>query len=320
MNTFSHDDLFSSIKSALLSCDVSPVAKESAAPLIETWVERYLEEDLTLPTVYIEVPFVLPYQLAEGNFVVIGVADKIGMNPATEGYFGCEWKTTKGPTKWWTEGKWLEEMRKSPQVAILALAMEKGYFLREKGKPLTPLPSVEYNADIDILVRAAVKSSPPSTWPKKSNDGVFSISRNTRTRMSNTLVAKATGLLAMQKYPSSLPYQWTGPHCSSFGRECIFLEGCEKGDHPTVRNPNKIKRKYEPEVTAFLDSWQKEHGRIDLYLSPTRYSTASLCMEKFRQESLGYGGETTKEMQLGTAVHAGVAGMYRYLREIGENK
>ena len=301
---------------ALLKAPVSPAAREAAAPLIEGWVERFQTEDETHKTVAVELGF--HYWLDE-NTLVIGVQDRIAQD--SSGYLGCEWKTAKEPKRnkdgsdsaWWNEDVWLKEISSGPQIAIYALAMQKGIYF---GKDVTPFRLGVQTPR--IMVRAAVKASDPRFWPEDSRKSVWKFGKDELLNVEAALLAKAETIRALKAQPN-VPWQLPGKQCHEFNRECQFLETFCKRFNPPDTEPHALFfNPHDPAYEAalpFVDKSNLENEDL-VILSASSYQLASSCLEKFRIIS-GARGEKDESVALatGTAFHAGIAEYYRYMKE-----
>src|SRR5882672_9030760 len=159
---------------ALVDADISPEARLAAGGLVEMWLER-LETfpEINWKVVLVETPFYI--QLEEKTFIV-GQMDAVFQDE--KGYVQAEWKTRRAPKlkKDGTnyagddEGGWLSDISNGPQLGVYALAGREGVFLPF----INPHESLSLMiAQPRILVRAAVKSTPPTTWPSQYEKGLF---------------------------------------------------------------------------------------------------------------------------------------------------
>src|SRR5882672_5186618 len=164
---------------ALVDADISPEARLAAGGLVEMWLER-LETfpEINWKVVLVETPFYI--QLEEKTFIV-GQMDAVFQDE--KGYVQAEWKTRRAPKlkKDGTnyagddEDGWLLDISNGPQLGVYALAGREGVFLTENHVPnyLKIVERVFAIREPRILVRAAVKSTPPTTWPSRYEKGLF---------------------------------------------------------------------------------------------------------------------------------------------------
>ena len=246
--------------------------------------------------------------------LVIGVQDRIAEDK--DGYYGCEWKTAKEPKKnrngedsaWWNERVWENELTNGPQLAIYALAQNRGTFFRRDG--------TAFHLGVSsprIYVRAVVKSVPCVFW----GDKMVSFSEAQLENTVQGLLTKAETIRRLRRY-SHVPWQLPGKQCFAFNRECgLFEKWCGKGLHPTTVTSVRFDPG-DPAATLALPHlpasvWTREDLVI---LSASSYTTASDCLEKYRIISgalTGGGKDSSLELDTGTVLHAGVAEAYRQL-------
>lgn len=273
--------------------------------LVDAYLKRLHQwGDSEWPTVAVEAPF---YIQLEPKIFVVGVVDRI----TTEGF--CEWKTHRAPKikkdgtpyKGDTEQDWLREIKSGPQVAVYGLAGRDGTFLTSSG-------TKEFRAS-RILVRAALKSTPASFWPAKWEDGILQFTPARLDATRNALLVRAHQIRAARA-SGVTPWGLPGFHCFSYGRECFLIERCHKQEfvpiepkgwsHVTDENPDPG---YVVCKKMNLDPKDPEL----VVLSQSAYQSYSLCMEKGRVSYSGWlPGETSLEMDTGTAYHAGLGCIY----------
>jgi hypothetical protein len=303
---------------ALLEAPVSPSARESAAPLIEKWIEVWGEKDAQDKTVAVECGF---HIWVDSDTLVIGVQDRIAEDSA--GFKGCEWKTAKEPKKyangndtpWWNEGVWLREISEGPQIAIYALAMKRGIYFPKQGNPFKLSVG---GKNPRVLVRAVVKSSPPRFWPSDSGQSVFEFTPSHLAAVEGALLAKAVTIRALRKQTNK-PWQLPGKHCFEFGRECQFFEKyCGAHQAPVLPGKNLFFNPSDPAYQLALPYVGKDElANPELViLSASSYQLASSCLEKFRIISGAVGGkDESLALDVGSAFHAGVGEFYKILME-----
>lgn len=302
---------FNSIINEVLQFECSPTAREAAAPLIESWIERYSAEDAEVQTVAVECGFTL---WLDENTLVIGVQDRLAADLA--GPIGCEWKTAKEPKRnrdgsdsaWWNEEKWLSEIVNGPQLAIYALAMNKAiYYPKGVDRP------IRLNAENPrIMVRAAVKSNPPRFWPSESARGVYAFPNPMLVSVENALRVKAEQIRAAKRL-GVVPWQLQGRQCFPFNRECQYIEQCRQHAYP-VSVHGQVFNRHDPAYELALSRIDPELLKNPelVVLSYSSYSDCSECMERYRILSNGLGPkEESLALEIGGAFHAGIAALYR---------
>ncbi len=89
-----NDAILDSITAAVNALNIPATAKIKGLELIEAWIPQAAAFDAQFPTVGVELPFFI---LLDEYTVVVGVQDRVALDAA--GLFGCEWKSTKGTTR-----------------------------------------------------------------------------------------------------------------------------------------------------------------------------------------------------------------------------
>lgn len=311
----------SKIESAVLDLSVSPLAKEEGGALIDAWVSEYGTKDAQFEIAYVELGFIV---WLDERTALIGVQDMIAKDKI--GYFGNEWKTVKEPRKtmqrgklvetaWWNEDVWLRQISNGPQLAIYALALNRGTYYEVGGKQGFQInePSPR------IRVRAVVKSSPPRFWPSDpSRVGTYEFT-NTALEDAAAAIRNKADQIRCARRNGEKPWQMTGMQCFPFNRECqFFADHCSQNLHPNVTG--RLFDASDPAAQLAFPHIPKEKLADPelVVLSYSSYSTACECMEKYRIVSGGLAGGGEKEesyaLDTGTVLHAGVAELYRQLR------
>lgn len=314
------------ILDVVLALDIPPTAKETAMPLIEAWAEQFGEYDSGHKTLAVECPFYIVLEnRPDAKTVVVGVIDRVAQ--ADDVVFGCEWKTTKEPSKnkdgsdskWWNEDKWMESMLDGAQIPIYALGLKIGVLLQNSER-WNEQPSV--SAPVPIMVRAAIKSSDPRWWPE-NHDPIFEISKARLNATKNALINKANAIRGMRR-TDILPWALTGNHCTQFNRKCEFYKNCLKSNSPTgiptsLMNPHNPGSAALKHALAAVGHFDMDKALLDsslVVLSYSSYTLASQCMEKFRIITGSLGSEEESiALQTGTAFHSGIAELYRQMME-----
>ncbi len=316
------------ILDAILAHPAPPRAKELATPLVEAWIAKFGESDNLAQTLAVEVPF---YLWLDKWTLVVGMIDRVA---SFEGQiFGCEWKSTT-PSKWWTEARWLEEIKNGPQIAIYAMALGEGTLLtRRHNAPVDSLVSwCPRVPSPNMLVRAVTKTEPIGFWPKHKNE-IFEFNAEKVRSTKAALLNQAAAIQAMRK-TGEVPWQLMGRQCFDFGKRCPFLaELCQKANHPVKPAPTLMQASdpgSKAIQTALME--QKLYG-IDpstpggrklneklVILSASAYTTASACAEKYRIVSGGLKEEPQAiEPLIGSVFHAGVGAFYEQFVGVEEN-
>lgn len=289
---------------AITQLDVGPVAKESGANLVDSWMSA-CAEDQKKKIVAVECGFVC---WVDQNTVLIGVQDLL---TDEGGVVGNEWKTTKEKTKFWNEERWFQSIKEGSQVAIYAVALNRGtyYELRVGQMPVTYRPLVTKPR---IRVRAISKSEPPRIW-RGEEDGVLTFTEEMMENTVSALKSKAASIRAMRKL-GAIPYQLPGIWCvNQFRRECEYYGECSARKIPTGEyQPIDVN---DPAYELALPYIGERVNDPELVvLGASAYSAMSECAEKYRRGTLKGNGEETAEMQIGTVLHSGVAEWYRQIR------
>lgn len=301
---FELDD--SKIIEAIAGCGVSPVAAELGSQLVENWARRFAHTDADLETVAVECGMVL---WLDDRTLLIGVVDRIARD--SQGVLGCEWKSTREPIgSAWNEKKWLAEITSGVQIATYALGLQRGEFYEEDGTRhqfLEPRPR--------ILVRAAVKSTIPQFWPSDGKD-TFGFSTEELDKVAACYLNLAASIRAMRA-TKLVPWQMTGKQCFNYNRECQFFKVCSKHENPKGGAVAKFDSANPAQgaALAHVDPERLAHPDT-VILSASSYSDYMTCHELGRLREGGlFPKETNAALETGTALHAGLAQIYKGQRD-----
>jgi hypothetical protein len=306
--------------SALTECDISPSAKLESGRLIEVWLDK-LETfpEVKWKVVLVESPFYI--QLEEKTYIV-GQMDAIFQDDI--GYIQAEWKTRRSPklkrdgTNYAgdDEDGWLSDISNGPQLGVYALAGREGIFITDD--VTEPFAIREPR----ILVRAAVKSTPPVTWPGEYEKGLFTFPGGLLDIVRNALLSEAASIRARRKL-GIVPYQIPGLHCTNmYRRVCGYYEEvCKKRLTPPL----------EPVGWSHPDDKAPDPGldvcsilKLDIHdpelivLSQSALQDHYQCAERGRIRYGGYfprgGGQEEDfefERNVGTGLHTALASVYK---------
>lgn len=297
------------ITAAILAAKIAPTARETAAEIVDAWIQTNGEYDATYRTVAVETPWA--YRLQPKTWLV-GVMDRHAQDDA--GLLGCEWKTGKEPKQnrdgqdsaWWNEDVWLEQMRDGVQLAVYGIALRKGIFYG-KGRPY----KIHHMHNPRILIRLAVKSQPPRFWPTKPEDGIFQFPGTYLDIVERSLIARAEAIRAARR-SEMIPWAVPGIHCENkFHRKCAHLETCLEHKNPPnvhgqIFDPN------DPGSAAIVAAGIPVNDPETVILSASSIQASQECLEKYRIHSVSVGEKESDEgLDVGTGVHCGVAEYYR---------
>jgi hypothetical protein len=261
----------------MLDTGAGPSILEQANQLVEKWIAERVCFDKRVMTV--ETGFDL---WLDENTVIIGVQDLVTEEDGAR--VGCEWKTTKGTTRFWNEEKWLESISTSPQCAIYAL--------------VTPV----------IRVCAVTKSDPPEIWGNR----LLTFPEERLNAVRNALLNQAAAIRTMRKL-KLLPWALPGVHCvNQFRRECEFLAECKAQQYPaTIGAFDPDNPAYKLVIPRFGD---RIHDSELVILSASSYNDSMDCMEKYRRNLAGE-KSSAPELEVGTVFHTAAANIYQQLKE-----
>lgn len=317
--------------SAILGSGIPPLAAEEAALLVEKWIEAWVEEDSKNWRIEaVEMPFYL-WLDKEKTALGIGVSDLRMFDVAAGRRAHGEWKSAgePKPRSRYNEETWAEELNNGHQIAFYALAQMEGHFLLKEAVTALELgDAVNVKTDLFLdsaeeepamYVRACVKSNPPRFWP--SDGAVFS---NTFTReelqaVKRAFLSEARAIQARRR-EGVLPWMLVGHQCkNAFGRMCEFHLDCLAHKYPEFER-ERVFSSDDPgsEVLRWVrmvDPKPFENPEL-VVLSASAYSNSQQCAELYRERNLcAQGKEESFALDTGTGMHAGVADVYRQMRE-----
>lgn len=306
------------IANAIIECDASPMAREEGARLVDAWVARWLDEDSNLRVIAVECGF---HIWLDELTLVVGVSDLITEDRISP--FANEWKSAKAPqlkkdgtpNAYWNEHVWLENIVRGPQLSIYALALHEGTYYDSSGQ------KYQFNVENPrVRVRACVKSDPVEFWPTRPEDAVYEFPGAGLGTVRNALLARA-GMIRHLRASNLMPWQLMGKQCySRFRRDekCRFWGVCESRVPPPITRVFDSSNPAGPLALKHVDPERLARPGM-VVLSATSYETGSNCAEAYRIE-LSERGENESNLALdtGTALHCGVAEMYRQIKE-GQN-
>ena len=317
------------IREAILATNESPLALETGANLVDSWIREFWSDDNRFEILAVELGFVLEL---DANTIAIGVQDAI-MRDA-KGVFGNEWKNVKEPRKdsrgrdssWWNESVWLREISTGPQIGLYACALSGAKFYDREG--------VQYSfleRSPRVRVRAAVKSNPVRFWPDENgsgHSGVYEFDERSLAAIRAGFIAKAEQIRCARR-AKILPWQLPGHQCFPFNSECPFLKKfCANREPPTnlLEGEDKWVANFDPSDPAtrlalpHIASERFDNPEL-VILSASSYETASNCLEKYRIISGSLSEKTNDEdskasgIAVGTVAHSGYAEVYRQMRD-----
>lgn len=289
---------------------------------------------LTLAT---ELPF---FFFPDKFTVVVGAQDRIAYDEdcvmrKEAGVIGCEWKSTKGKTRYWNEEKWLQGIEAGVQIAVYALAHHEGFFvlpedatfserIQQYGEIVVPFlgcPYVLWQPKVRkpyIMVRAITKESPPQIWPSEGQQG-FEFSQVQLKKTRDGLIAKAAAIRAM-RMSGAIPWQLRGIHCENrFSHTlCQHYNGACAKNRTAVSTPEGVwgVEASDPARSALPAAEAMLRVKLDdprvVVLSASSYAEATDCSEKYRL----IGHETKEnfyqdEIDKGTGLHTALKIYYR---------
>lgn len=294
------------ITKAVLESGVGPLAMEDGAALVDAWAEKW-HTDQQYTIVAVECGFSV--QVDDLTWIV-GMQDCI-MSDAV-GIFGNEWKTTKEPSRWWTEEKWLEDIKSGPQIATYALGQARGTFYeRSEGDVRVFKLSVPY--PVRERVRAVVKTAVPMFWPRQpEEDGWRTFDDAQLETVAQAYRVKAA--MIRQARRMGLPWQLTGKHCVSFNRQCGWFDQCSELKYDLAHGAFDMDDPAGNAAVQFLPEEARTNPEA-VILSSSAYSDYTRCMELGRRNAQGGKSDETLALDTGTVLHAGVAEFYRQMRE-----
>ena len=287
---------------SIYALNFPPPVTAIALSLLEGWMQRFAAVDSAQTTLLVEAPFIVE---VDEHALLVGIADRIAWSAAANTLFGCSWKTTReSKGAWWSERLFLEEHKRAPQWKFETLGLLRGVWVTPEG-----LYRFKLSSRPPFLLRGAVKSTFPTFWPEKAEDGIFEMSPADEQATWDALRSRICAVRTMRAQ-GTLPWQLPGIHCIVYNQKCEFLPPCEKGDTTTPKYegpPNP----HDETIRAAVQVYRPGFGthENDIVLTPTNYMLGSNCIERWRRRLL-HPTESTPAQQIGTAFHAGVAAWY----------
>lgn len=299
-------------------------ARVEGARLAETWINEVEQFDSQHQTIAVEVPF---FFFADKFTIVVGVQDRIARDVNGK-VFGCEWKTSKGTTRYWNEEKWLEGIRRGHQIGIYGLAQKEGYFAGERfNRQITVEDFVvpELNAPSlfklgiklpTIMVRAITKENPPQIWP---SEGQFfqEISKERMAATKNALIVRGAAIREA-RLGGLVPWQLPGLHCENrFSHTMcpMFEKYCSKYQTLSIEEAPGMIGRTDPGLAALLGAQSMLRVPLSdprvVVLSASGYEAGNECLEKYRLEAaVGEDHYYQDEIDKGAALHAALSVFY----------
>lgn len=288
-----------------------------AARLSENWINKIGYKDTSSFVIWaVESPW---YIWLDEWTLLVGVMDAI-MEDWT-GIFGCEWKTTRTPTKFYTEKVWLEELVTGPQVAIYALALEKGAFYAPN---LNARCTTFGDGAPRIRVRAAVKDN-ITIWPSPNYNDIFTYTERNLMAIENSVMNEAAAIRELRRRGNNcLPWQYPGKHCKQFGSYCAYLEGmCASGINPRRTGERKPFDLSDPGAAAIEYAFVETERDVELLkddrmvvVSASAYQLMTSCREKYRIVTEIAEKETNDALELGGLFHGSLAAYYGTFKKV----
>ena len=313
-----------SISTAIADLDVAPEAKIQASELVSAWVNKYTEIDSKERTLAVEVAFAVQ---VDSHTWVIGVMDRLSLTSKAE-IIVNEWKSSRAATsngysksRWsWGEDMWLREITNSIQLPTYALGLREGRFvLKSSGRPFK-IKGASTTDEVKVRVRAVTKESLPKFWPS-SRSGVYAFDSRDVQHVKNVYINAAAFIRAGKVGAGRnafVPWQARGRQCfNQFGRDCELFDLCASHDY--VTGPYHVLDPGDPEEFDWLEKFGLTELKRDprnVILSASSYDLFSLCKEKYRARKLvgGVGEEKSMALQVGSALHCGLAVFYLLLK------
>lgn len=268
------------IADAIISCKVSGLIKEQAAELVEAWIKRFESTDRTHKIIAVESPW---FEWLNKNTLSVGVKDL-----ETESGLG-EWKTHKAP-RVRKDGAFYEGEGPEAWAKQMAASVQLSLYARK-------------DANTNFLIRAAVKTVPPTFWEYQ-----VTVTAESAQLARHCMVVEADMIRAARRHKA--PWRFPDNH-GRYGRQCP----CGQDFQPPVETGGLIQPD-DPGAAAVEDALKEhpERNTPDLVvLSASAYSQSVDCMEAYRRVLFGE-RETSEALDLGTAFHAGIGAFYRQLK------
>lgn len=284
------------ITEAILATGCSPIAIEEGARYAEAWIEDELSFDDEI--IAVECGFSIEIDPLTW---IIGVQDLICAD--ARGIYGREHKTTKEPSRYWTEVKWLESIKTGPQIAVYALALNRGVFY-DNGTPFV----LRVPAPVREFVRAVVKTATPQFWPHDPGDGWQEFDDLSLSRVVDAFRVKAETIRAARR-SGLVPFQLPGRQCTDFNRLCSYYDECTSGRVP--KDQAGFDRSDPAANLALPFLPEAARGPDAVILSASSYASWTRCMELGRRDAMSSGKEDSLALNVGTVVHAALAEFFR---------
>jgi len=291
------------ILDAVMAVDVPPTARETAMPLVESYIERWAGQDSGEITLGVEVPFTL---LVGGNTLYLGFLDHLFQTDNLPLGIG-EFKSIREPSRWFKERIWVVEKLRAPQTLLYALAGFHGDLFYGGGwhSGSGRSPAVRF--------RGVSKGKNHECWPEK--ELLYRPNSEQLTNIYRALTAKGETISALKNRVGGAitPWQLPGYQCTQYNKLCEFYEKfCQKLNPPQGWGTIKKSRAECKPLTERIEYYKELcKGELSVILSKGLYDTASNCLEKYRIISFKHGEiQSNLNMQIGIAFHAGVGGYH----------
>lgn len=289
------------ITQAICATECSPIALEEGARLAEAYIEEWANE----PGEILGVECGWSVQLDDHTFAV-GVMDYIGRDQ--QGIFGRELKTTKEPSRYWSESKWLADIKTGSQIAVYALALSRGVFYEAGRSPI----KFGVSTPVRIQVRAAVKSATPMFWPQDQKDSWQAFDERTLNKIADSLRIKGKIIRELRK-SGVTPWQLPGKQCTNFNKQCEYFDMCTTYSGPEIVQGFDAS---DPAAQFALPNLPASANCADsVIISASAYSDYSRCLELGRIKAQTAGREDNLALATGTVFHAALAEWHRQKRE-----
>lgn len=279
------------IEEALAKSGASPDAQAEALELFGAWLRQVPEREPDETTLATELKFSVQIgSLGVLPVYIIGVIDRLSRTSDGR-YIASEWKTSrvKREGSRWGARQWLHSILRSDQLAVYGLAASNIPYIKD--------------ADLYVRVRAAAKTPAGiEIWPTAAKDELYSLGADRYADAVAAYMNTARAILAVD--PRDAPWQTTGPHCTQFFKDCVYLEDCEARRFAPVAVQ---KMRFDP---ARYESFHVPQDRPVIVLSHTSYSEFNQCREKYRHDyecGLPRESDDSYELQVGRAFHAALA-------------
>lgn len=279
------------IEDALIKSGASPDAQAEALELFGAWIRQAPERETGETTLATELKFSVQVgSIGVLPVYIVGMIDRLSQISKGR-YIASEWKTSrvKREGSRWGAREWLHSILRSDQLAVYGLAASN-------------IPQVK-GSELLVRVRAAAKTPAGiEIWPADGKEELYRLGSERYEDAATAYMNTARAIFAMD--PQDAPWQTTGPHCTQFFKDCVYLEDCEARRFAVV-TPSK--KRFDP---APYESFHVPQDRPALVLSHTSYSEFNQCREKYRHDyecGLPREKDESYELQVGRAFHAALA-------------